>query len=618
MQMKRTLCALTAALLLSTGTVTTAGAAQNETVILNLDELSAFKGRTMEQIGEKYGEVMAAAPTYSDNDRSTWFSVPSSVESPYEPGVLTEDAHKAMLAMTNYFRWLAGSPAYSGSIESSADLQAGALVRNFEFNHSLSAKSKPEDMSDELWEQGAHAYHNIIAWGYTPQGSVTRWMNEGYNILSDSWDTTGHRHTLISPYYEGVAFGYSGSVGIGKILYAQNDLSYNPDDVTFAFPSPGYFPNDLIYSYSSVWEVCFAKKTLHTEENTDVTVTITNLNTGKVMERSTADDTVQQPGDTIVLFVQPDDTDGNTYTDSYRVNIKGLKDAGGKDAEVVYTVNFFDVKEYAPTQVSSVANDWNYVVYESMKDTDSLQKIGAILPKKVPVQTQSGKTCEVDIFGSWKLDEEHHCWYAAADPKSLPGIVTDPKGLLSRVEAKYTISDDYYDSFNYFTVSPGKAKSGDEVTFGVTRVNISTNISEVYRVTPNGDGTYSGEQRFNNTTSPEFSQQGNHHVYTKNVSPSDSGEYLSVYYTSGGYFTDRYVSCRTQTLTVEGAVLKGDVNGDGKVDVTDATLVQMSAAELIELTADQQKAADVTGDNKIDVTDATLIQMYAAELIHTF
>ena len=260
MQMKRTLCALTAALLLSTGTVTTAGAAQNETVILNLDELPAFKGRTMEQIGEKYSEVLAIAPTYSNRDRSTWYSVPSSLENPYEPGVLTEDTHKAMLGMTNYFRWLAGSPAYSESIESSADLQAGALVRNFDFNHFVSAENKPEDMSDELWTQGAGAYHNIIARGYTPRGSVTRWMNEGYNILSDSWDTTGHRHTLISPYYEGVAFGYSGSVGIGKILYAQNDLSYNPDDVTFAFPSPGYFPNDLIYSYSSVWEVCFAKK----------------------------------------------------------------------------------------------------------------------------------------------------------------------------------------------------------------------------------------------------------------------------------------------------------------------------------------------------------------------
>ena len=98
--MKRTLCALTAALMLSTGAVTTAGAAQNETVILDLDELPAFKGRTMEQIGEKYGEVSAAAPTYSDNDPSTWYSVAPSLENPYEPGVLTEDAHKAMLAMT--------------------------------------------------------------------------------------------------------------------------------------------------------------------------------------------------------------------------------------------------------------------------------------------------------------------------------------------------------------------------------------------------------------------------------------------------------------------------------------------------------------------------------------
>ena len=617
MKMKRILCALTAAVMLGTGTIVTAGAAQNDTVILNLDELSAFKGRTREQVGEKYSEVQTIAPTYSNRDRSTWYSVPSSTENPYEPGVLTEDTHKAMLGMTNYFRWLAGCPAYSESIESSADLQAGALVRNFEFDHYISAESKPEDMSDALWEQGANASHNIIAMGYTPRGSVTGWMNEGYNSWSGSWDTTGHRHALISPYYEGVAFGYSGSVGIGKILYAQNDLSYNPDDVTFAFPSPGYFPNDLIRSYSSVWEVCFAEKTLHAEENADVTVTITNLNTGKVMERSTADDTVRT-GDTIVLFAQPDDADGSTYTDSYRVNIKGLKNTDGKDAEVVYNVNFFDVKDYAPTQVSSVANEWNYIVYESMKDADSLQKIGAILPKKVPVQTQSGKTCEVDILGNWKLDEEKQCWYAAADPQSLPENATDPKGLLSRVEVKYTISDDYYDSFNYFTVSPGEAKSGDEVTFKVTRVATSAKVSEVYRVTPNGDGTYSGEQRFNSKTSPEFSTEDNDHVYTKAVTPADSGEYLSVYYYDNGYFNSRYVSVRTQTLTVEGAVLKGDVNGDGKVDVTDATLVQMFAAELIDLSADRQKAADVTGDGKIDVTDATLIQMYAAELIDKF
>ena len=300
------------------------------------------------------------------------------------------------------------------------------------------------------------------------------------------------------------------------------------------------------------------------------------------------------------------------------MNIKGLKDVENKDAEIVYTVNFFDVRDYAPAQVSSVNNDWNYVVYETMGNTDSLQKIAAILPKKAPVETNSGKICEVDILGGWKLDEEPQCFYAAGDPKSLPENVTDPKGLLSRMEVTYRISDSKFDAFNYFTIDPAKAQPGDEVRFDVNRVNIGTDISEVYRVTPNGDGTYSGEQRFNNTTSPEFSLKNNHHVYTKAVSPSDSGEYLSVYYTSGGYFRNRYVSCRTQTLAVSDGVLRGDVNLDGKVDVTDATLVQMSAAELIELTADQQKAADVTGDNKIDVTDATLIQMYAAELIDKF
>ena len=616
MQMKRILCALTAALMLSTGAVTAAGAAQNETVILDLDELPAFKGRTMEQIGEKYGEVSAAAPTYSDNDRSTWYSVAPSLENPYEPGVLTEDAHKAMLGMTNYFRWLSGSPAYSGTLESSADLQAGALVRNFDFNHSVSANKKPEDMSDALWTQGAHAYHNIIAWGYTPQGSVTGWMNEGYNTYFKSFDTVGHRHALISPYYAGISYGYSGHVGIGTTHYPQDSLGYDPDKVTLAFPSPGYFPNNLINPDESAWEVYLADKTLHAEENAAVTVTITNLDTGKVMERSAADNTVQN-SDTVVLFVQPDDAE-DTYTDRYRVNIKGLKDAGGKDAEIVYTVDFFDVRDYAPAQVSSVYNDWNYVVYETMGNTDSLQKIAAILPKKAPVETTNGKTCEVDILGGWKLDEEHHCFYAAGDPTSLPENVTDPKGLLSRMEVTYRISDSIFDAFNYFTIDPAEAKTGDEVSFDVNRGDIGTDISEVYRVTPNGDGTYSGEQRFNNTTSPEFSLKNNHHVYTKAVSPSDSGEYLSVYYTSGGYFRNRYVSCRTQTLAVSDGVLRGDVNLDGKVDVTDATLVQMSAAELIELTADQQKAADVTGDNKIDVTDATLIQMYAAELIDKF
>ena len=57
----------------------------------------------------------------------------------------------------------------------------------------------------------------------------------------------------------------------------------------------------------------------------------------------------------------------------------------------------------------------------------------------------------------------------------------------------------------------------------------------------------------------------------------------------------------------------GDVNGDGKVDITDATMIQKAVAELIELDEAQRAAADVNGDGKIDITDATHLQKYLAE-----
>ena len=61
--------------------------------------------------------------------------------------------------------------------------------------------------------------------------------------------------------------------------------------------------------------------------------------------------------------------------------------------------------------------------------------------------------------------------------------------------------------------------------------------------------------------------------------------------------------------------IMGDVNHDNKIDVTDATMIQLCAAELVELTDAQKHAADANGDGKVDVTDATIIQLYSAELI---
>ena len=62
----------------------------------------------------------------------------------------------------------------------------------------------------------------------------------------------------------------------------------------------------------------------------------------------------------------------------------------------------------------------------------------------------------------------------------------------------------------------------------------------------------------------------------------------------------------------------GDVNGDGYIDVLDATLIQKYSSGKCTLGQEQLDRADVNGDGEIDVLDAALIQKYASEKIDVF
>ena len=56
-----------------------------------------------------------------------------------------------------------------------------------------------------------------------------------------------------------------------------------------------------------------------------------------------------------------------------------------------------------------------------------------------------------------------------------------------------------------------------------------------------------------------------------------------------------------------------DVNGDGNVTIDDATLIQKAAADIIVLSDSQKTAADVDGDGRVTVSDATCVQKYIAK-----
>ena len=60
--------------------------------------------------------------------------------------------------------------------------------------------------------------------------------------------------------------------------------------------------------------------------------------------------------------------------------------------------------------------------------------------------------------------------------------------------------------------------------------------------------------------------------------------------------------------------LLGDVNGDGKVNIKDATMIQKAAAKITALSDDEKLRADVNADTKNNVKDATAIQKFVAKI----
>ncbi|MBQ4105665.1 MAG: type I pullulanase [Clostridia bacterium] len=60
------------------------------------------------------------------------------------------------------------------------------------------------------------------------------------------------------------------------------------------------------------------------------------------------------------------------------------------------------------------------------------------------------------------------------------------------------------------------------------------------------------------------------------------------------------------------SLIDGDVNGDGRVSVSDATAIQKYCVDLIQFTEDQQKKADYDYSKTVNVKDATMLQKHLA------
>ena len=284
----------------------------DNTVIYDGDTMADFSSRTPETIAKKYTDAFYAGKSYVDGDSSTYYVTPASVKSPYNEGVLTEDTLKGMQEMTNFYRWLVGSKPLAVICEPTPSLQYQALDRNFEFNHYISQSSKPDDMPQELWDKGFECTHNTLAGGFTPLGSITGWMNEGYFLSNRSWSALGHREVLIHPDHVDQQFGYSGSIGIGVCNFGTTAQDHLP---FYAFPAPSYNPSSCIIPKESAWTIGLDLKQITYADESDVKITVTNLSTGTSYDCTLANDKLKFESRDFIGFVQP--SDYNTATNKY-------------------------------------------------------------------------------------------------------------------------------------------------------------------------------------------------------------------------------------------------------------------------------------------------------------
>ncbi|MBQ7133645.1 MAG: dockerin type I repeat-containing protein [Ruminococcus sp.] len=84
------------------------------------------------------------------------------------------------------------------------------------------------------------------------------------------------------------------------------------------------------------------------------------------------------------------------------------------------------------------------------------------------------------------------------------------------------------------------------------------------------------------------------------------------------YVTDTVPELKPEDVVSGESYIVGDVDGDGKVSIMDATVIQRHIAQLESIKEDRLPYADTDKDGKVSIIDATMIQRLIAQLITEF
>ena len=466
-------------------------------------------GRSKETIAAEYYAALNTKTT-------SYYSVTPSLQSPYSGGKLSDATQSSIISMLNFYRHLSGVKQIVTPSTHSDALQAGAVIRNWDFNHSTTQSKMPADMPTDFYQLGASASHNILSSGMTPQGAMTGFLNEGYSVSTGKFGTIGHRICLLDFMTSGMQFGYAGSVEIG--LRTRTAGTTNLPFV--AFPPPGNVPNTMITSpNSTAWSIQ-TTATVGYENLSNVTATVKDLtsNTSYTCTVANGKLSSQNWGSANYILIAPPSS-SSRYTHSYEVTITGLKNG----ATAKWTTNFFNPAEYVDSPIKTIAvNDITKLRLTQSVIDAGLSPLSSLLGSTLKVTTENGRTAVVPTASSWSVDTANMKFTNSINSSSLPSHIVSNGN--NSIAVPYELVPYGRMSVNVTTVD-----SGGSARFTLNRYYTGTTMVTLYRLNSSGKLEVVADQDSasfsNDTTSPNVVS----HFDLTNLQATDSGRYYIGY-----------------------------------------------------------------------------------------
>ena len=442
-----------------------------------------------------------------------------------------------MTDLTNFYRWLAGVNPYENISSHDQNLQNFAVIETLYFNATGSLNhypgssnlwSKPNDMSDEFW-QSAFAPNNIIAYGSSPQAAIEQWFEEGYNQRQNAFNTTGHRDMLLSYQTTGMTFAYTDRMAIGRQLGGGTmNLPCT------AYPAPGPYPNISLNPEETAWSIELNDQQLSYDNINDITIKVTNLTTNESYECTAKNNKLTTVSYGYgFAFAQPK-VNTDTYVDSYKIEILGLKDLNKNDKIVTYQTDLFDPATMLSSNVVKVDYAWTKV-HDSLWNENSVDEndIFGVMPTEITFETDNGRKELLEVGWQYKssgLGEKwmNVTWYF------LPENVNDPQNLIGDFEVYFDRirNTDSDKNLRYMVTE------NETLTMKVTPYeNWPIDEYNWYKSQDNGDPILIAQ-----TSKPTFT--------IENVTKEDAGKYFVIYRITNDVIRNTFIT-PYKTVTVK-------------------------------------------------------------------